>query len=113
MSFIWVFLGGGSGALLRFSISRFFMARSVPIGWSTLAVNLVGCLLYFCLVKWGKQAWWEEEFFKIGFLGSLTTFSTFAYEVWSLLQSGQIWQALGLLLLNIVLGIGIGFVVLG
>lgn len=42
----------------------------------------------------------------VGFMGGFTTFSTFAYDSWSLLEAGQ-WVAASLnILLNVVLCLG-------
>jgi CrcB protein len=52
--------------------------------WGTLAVNLVGCFLIGLSFGWAERfAWWTPTirlFFVTGFLGALTTFSSFAAE---------------------------------
>jgi len=50
MNILWVFIGGGIGASLRYLMSiafseaqLTFFGKSIP--WATLACNLIGCLL--------------------------------------------------------------------
>ena len=104
-----VFLGGGIGASSRWGISLVFN-QILSKAWSgTLAANLLGCLLIFLGSRFG---WFETKMtshlWRIGFLGSLTTFSTFSYEVVECLKQGRMKEALLILGLNIVFGILIG-----
>ena len=45
MNWIWVFLGGGAGALCRWGISLASPASDAGFPVSTTVVNLLGCLL--------------------------------------------------------------------
>jgi CrcB protein len=119
MNFTWqnifaVGLGGFFGALARFYVN-FIVAKAFPydIPLATLGVNLVGSFtvgilvalfLYFTPVEWLKL------FLITGFLGALTTYSTFAIETFFLLQS-SFWMGI----LNIALNLigSIGFAALG
>ena len=79
-------LGGMIGTLVRHAFN--LMARAwnpafVPL--ATLAVNLIGCLAIGILVRWSHDRavhgqWWEMAI-RVGVLGGLTTFSTFALDV--------------------------------
>jgi CrcB protein len=80
-----VFLGGGIGALCRYGInvlSAHAWGSRFPFG--TLLVNLAGCFLIgvaFGLT--GKSNLMSPSariFFVTGFLGALTTFSSYAIE---------------------------------
>jgi fluoride exporter len=108
-----IFLGGGAGALLRFLLSRSVNALSSRIWLGTLTVNLLGCLIFFILIKW-NPVWPKNMEFavKAGVLGSLTTFSTFSVELVSLLKEGRWQEAVVVILLNIVFGIIIGIGIL-
>ena len=104
-------IGGFVGALCRYGLSGFVQRRvdgSFPAG--TLVVNLLGCLVIgalMCLVQ-------QRQFFTAhtrlliltGFLGSLTTFSTFGYETFALIQDRQIALAVWNAATNVVFGFG-------
>lgn len=91
-------LGASLGALLRWALSlslnQWFPA--LPLG--TLAANLVGGYLIglaMALLAQNQQLPPEWRLFIItGFLGGLTTFSTFSAEVVTALQQGRLgWAA--------------------
>ena len=72
MSFVWVALGGGLGAALRYLTAHW---RGAAVG--TLVVNLVGSALLGWLVGRGLSDS-ALLFAGAGFCGGLTTFSAFA-----------------------------------
>lgn len=90
-----IFMGGGIGAVLRYITS--IMCRSMfslPIT-GTLSVNLIGCFLMGCvfgiiLNKTDVIPQTLRLFITVGFLGGLTTFSTFSFETFELMKSGKI-----------------------
>jgi fluoride exporter len=88
-----VFVGAGLGALLRWGLGARLnpVFPTLPLG--TLAANLLGGLLVGAAVAWfGRQAGVPPEwrlFLITGFLGGLTTFSTFSAEVVNLLARGE------------------------
>ena len=76
----------------------------------TFVVNVVGCLLLgavFGIAQTRIGCLSEEArlFLAVGFLGALTTFSTFNWELVSLLRSGRWGCALVYLLLSCALGL--------
>lgn len=110
-----VMVGGGMGAATRFGINELlvrFWGTAFPLG--TLLANLIGCFLIgttFGLVD--KTNWLTPEirlFFITGFLGAMTTFSSFALETVHAAQSGFGRLALINFFLNNILGL---FAVLG
>jgi fluoride exporter len=105
-----VMIGGSMGALSRYGISL-LAVRLFGTGfpWGTLLVNLGGCFLIglsFALAD--RSALMNPSarlLFVTGFLGALTTFSTFGYETFSAIQAGSHWLAMGNVLLNNVVGL--------
>ncbi len=102
--------GGFFGAIARYGLSNLIHRRfgeTFPGG--TLAVNMLGCLLIGAL--WTLVE--ERDFFSpsarlalgVGFLGSLTTFSTFGHETVELMREGQTRMALFSVGANLVLGL--------
>lgn len=85
--------GGFAGAILRYTLSKFFNERyaflNYPIG--TVIVNITGtfflCLLMGLSIREFGISKNMTLFFCTGFLGSFTTFSTFIFENISLTQN--------------------------
>lgn len=112
MNILLVAAGGALGALCRHGanlLSVRLAGAHFPAG--TLAVNLAGCLLIglvFGLSErtalLGPQA---RLFLVTGFLGALTTFSSFALETVAAAQAGQAHLALINVLANNVLGLAL------
>ncbi len=106
--FLAVALGGAVGAMMRYGVALLvqrFADGPAPI--ATWIVNLLGCLLIGFLVpflKTGNASVPVQLFILTGFLGSLTTFSTFSMESILLWQSGRI----ELLLLNVLGSVAAG-----
>ena len=84
------------GALARWGAGLWLNQRWVGFPLGTLLVNVLGGLLIGMALEWfGRQ---PNELLKLllvtGFLGGLTTFSSFSGESLSLLQRGQAGMAL-------------------
>jgi fluoride exporter len=120
-----VMIGGSIGVLSRYGVSQFagaWFGGSFP--WGTLMVNLAGCLLIglsFALADrtplMGPSV---RLFFVTGFLGGMTTFSTYAWETAAVIQTGANLIATANFLLNnfagmglVLLGMGLGRIRLG
>ncbi|MDF2572323.1 MAG: CrcB-like protein [Sporomusa sp.] len=104
-----VALGGGIGASSRYLVSSWAAERFGPnFPYGTLIVNVAGCFiigLFMALVtdKLVVKPEWRL-FVTTGFLGGLTTFSSFSYETMKLLQEADISLALYNVLANCMIG---------
>jgi fluoride exporter len=103
--------GGATGAVLRYLIGGWcqkLMNSPFPIG--TLAINVTGCFLIgFLATVFSRYILIRDEYriaILIGVLGGFTTFSTFGWETFSLINDGQKWHAAANLLLSNVVGLG-------
>lgn len=112
---IFIAVGGAIGALARYGISKYVNQSSIGgFPWGTLVVNFIGLFIIGFLFELFERTVVPSEirsFLTIGFLGALTTFSTYGIETINLLRDGEY----GLGLLNVVLSnvAGITLVVVG
>lgn len=102
-----VFIGGGLGSFLRF-ISNTQLSKYPQFPYSTLFVNLLGSFLIGIFFAFSQKYAWSEEAKALliaGFLGGLTTFSSFSLDTLKLIQNGDLGYALLNLSLNNFMGI--------
>ena len=97
--FVAVGLGAAIGAWARWGLSAWLNPRLVFFPLGTFAANAIGGLLvgiavaYFVRHPELSPAW--RLFAVTGFLGGLTTFSTYSAEVIALIERGELMWALG------------------
>ena len=92
--------GGIAGTLLRFATGNWINANWPKHFYTaTLAVNIVGCLLigvlYGLFLLRPEVPVEVRAGLMVGFLGGLTTFSSFSLDTVRLLESGQVPLAIG------------------
>ena len=85
---------GAFGCLTRYLVSGWVYAalgRSFPYG--TFVVNILGAFIIGLLMEFGIRSALIPPTLRmgitVGFLGGLTTFSTFSYETFRLLEEGD------------------------
>ncbi len=112
-SLLAIFCGAGLGALLRagFNVATVGLAATLPLG--TFISNMVGgYLIGIAVAFFGNNPSLSPEwklFIITGFLGGLTTFSSFSAEVVGFMQRGEMTWALGTALLNLIGSLALTF----
>ena len=98
---------GALGCLVRYYLSGWvygWLGRDFPYG--TFAVNIAGAFVIGLLMEFSLRSTLVPQALRvglaIGFLGGLTTFSTFSYETFKLLEDGQFFTALINVLASVV-----------
>lgn len=99
-------LFGALGCLTRYLLSGWvynLFGRSFPYG--TFAVNIVGAFVIGLVMEFSMRSTLIPPSLRIGltigFLGGLTTFSTFSYETFRLLEDGELLIAGANVLLSV------------
>ena len=105
MSMLFVFVGGGLGAVSRWTLSLYLNKAWPAVQYGTLLANLIGgfiigvAVFFFSSRPEIAPEW--RLFCITGFLGGLTTFSTFSSEVVQLLEKGHITLGLATVAANL------------
>ncbi|MDP5239055.1 fluoride efflux transporter CrcB [Uliginosibacterium sp. 31-16] len=98
--------GASLGAVLRWLLGTSLNALFPAIPPGTLLANLIGgYLIGLAVAFFGQHAGLAPEwrlFVITGFLGGLTTFSTFSAEVTTLLQQGRLLWAGGAIAVHVL-----------
>jgi CrcB protein len=102
--FVWICLAGALGAGTRYLVSLWAAERfGTAFPYGTLFVNLAGCFVIAFVMVVALQATWFSPTLRLaitaGFIGGLTTYSSFNYETTKLFLDG----AVGLAALNFCL----------
>ena len=109
LAVIAICLGACVGALARWQLGLWLNptpASSIMLPWGTLAANLIGGYLVGLCVGVFQQLPELDPVWRLalvtGFLGALTTFSSFSAEVVGMLQQGRFALALGTAALHLL-----------
>ena len=100
MAYLWVAFGAVVGASARYFLSS-FIAELIPSGfpYGTLIINITGSVLLGFFLAWTSEQVLIDPRWRlliaIGFCGSYTTFSSYAFETFALGEQGQ-WLLMGL-----------------
>lgn len=104
MNYFWISIGAVVGASARYFLSG-FVARhvSTTFPYGTLIINITGSLILgFFLIYSTERVLLDPRWrllVAIGFCGSYTTFSSYAFETFALAEQSQ-WLMMGLNILG-------------
>lgn len=115
VSSLYVALGGGLGAWLRYATGLLWARAIGPAAanafpWATLTVNVLGSVAMGVLAGWlarhgdtaGGEGW--RLLLGVGVLGGFTTFSAFSLEFAVLIERGSLAQAALYVAASLLLG---------
>ena len=90
---ILIFIGGGTGSITRYLISRYLNKLEYLIPYGTLLVNILGSLIIGLILGIAIKNNSSDENLTLalatGFCGGFTTFSAFAFENYIFLKNGD------------------------
>jgi CrcB protein len=93
-AYLWVTLGGIVGANLRYFVSRIitrFTDAAFPVG--TLLINVTGSMILGFFLVWTTERIFADPKWRllvaVGFCGSYTTFSGYAFETMAYFEQGN------------------------
>ena len=106
-------LGASAGALLRWQLGLWLNHPHAWMPWGTLAANLIGGYLISLILAWAHHAdlnplW--RLLIVTGFLGALTTFSSFSAEVVEMMLADRWGPALTTIALHLLGALALTFV---
>lgn len=94
MKLFWVCVGGAFGSGARYLIGLWAVEKLGPaFPWGTLAVNVIGCALLGALMRIGEKTTLLPPApflaLTVGVMGGFTTYSSFNFELFRMVQLGQ------------------------
>ncbi|MGB1181078.1 MAG: fluoride efflux transporter CrcB [Candidatus Puniceispirillaceae bacterium] len=106
--------GGALGAITRYLVGMAISHHLPNHGWlATLSVNIVGCfamgIMAAILIESPSVSPAVRSFVMIGFLGALTTFSSFALDIHILLDKQGFMAGAGYLITSVGLSLAMFF----
>ncbi len=104
-----VAVGGAIGALARYGLNLLFAKTFAPFPFATFFINITGSFLIGFLLIFSQDKFPANENLRlliiVGFLGAYTTFSTFEFETFELLQAKQ--SLLAILYVSLSFAVGL------
>ncbi len=105
----WVGLGGFLGANARYWLGGWVAQRyGTAFPWGTLLINVTGSFILGLFATWITERVVAPAHLRllvaIGFVGAYTTFSTFEYETYQLIENGAAARALANVMGSVLAG---------
>jgi fluoride exporter len=94
VAYLWIALGAVAGASARYFLGG-YVAKIIPSSfpYGTLIINVSGSFLLGFFLIWTSERVLVDPRWRllvaIGFCGSFTTFSSYAFETFGLFEQGQ------------------------
>ncbi|MDO7787690.1 fluoride efflux transporter CrcB [Desulforamulus aquiferis] len=113
MNYLAVGVGGMAGAAFRYFISTFNGATTALFPFGTLTANFLGCFLlsfvaYASILNWNLPKKYLLAI-NTGFIGSLTTFSTFSVETMNYIIHAKYELAAIYVIISLAGGLSLSF----
>jgi CrcB protein len=112
-----IFLGGGLGSSFRWLINKLIPSDTFP--YSTISVNLIGCLLIGILAGYLlTHNHFKSDIYPllvVGFCGGLTTFSAFALDNYNMIKSNDFFNSILYITLSVagcIIMVYVGFYII-
>lgn len=90
---LWITVGAAAGANLRYAVSRWAASFSASLPYGTLIVNVTGSMILGFFLVWTSERVLVDPLWRplvaIGFCGGYTTFSSYSFETFRLLEEGH------------------------
>lgn len=108
IAYLWISIGAIVGASARYFVSRFVAkVASAAFPYGTLLINVSGSFILGLFLVWSTERALPDPRWRlliaIGFCGSYTTFSSYAFESFSLFEQGHYMLFASNVLMNNVL----------
>jgi CrcB protein len=108
--YLFIALGGALGSVARYVVGASVSNRmGLRFPYGTLIINISACLIIgFSLEVLNRHANVNPALrylIPIGFIGAYSTFSTFEWEIFSKLNSGEFWIAIAYVTASLVFGL--------
>ncbi|MGB2712920.1 MAG: fluoride efflux transporter CrcB [Vicinamibacterales bacterium] len=111
--FFWICVAGAAGTGTRYLVALWAARQfGTNFPYGTLIVNLAGCFAIATLMQLGAAVVWSPTIrlaLTVGFIGGLTTYSSFNYETSRLAQEGAVGAAAANVLVTLLGGFVAGW----
>ena len=100
-------IGGFLGSVLRYLLSE-IPIKQINYPVNTLITNIIGAIIIGMVISYADKTGMRPEkllLLKTGFCGGLTTFSTFSYETFKLIENGSLLLAGSYVILSVACSI--------
>jgi CrcB protein len=107
MNWLAVMAGGALGAALRYAVGSVWPIGAFP--WGTLTVNVTGSFALGFLARYFGPPYASHTaflFLTVGLCGGYTTFSTFAFDAFTLTENRAILRAVTYVLASVLVSYG-------